>query len=72
MICSVKEPLPLLEGEAETLDVFVCVTEPVEDTDIRGVLVSRMDAVPQVEAVDVFEEETDLLKVAEAEPVLVA
>ncbi len=72
MNCSVKEPLPLLEGEAETLDVFVCVTEPVEDTDIRGVLVSRMDAVPQVEAVDVFEEETDLVNVGEAEVVFVA
>jgi hypothetical protein len=48
------------------------VTEPVEDTDIMGVRVSRIDAVPHVEAVDVFEEETDLLKVAEVEPVLVA
>ncbi len=70
--CAVDEPLSLLEGDAETLGVFVCVVEPVAETDITGVRVSRMDAVPQVEAVDVFEEETDLLKVAEAEPVLVA
>lgn len=72
MICSVNVPLVVLEGDAETVDVFVRVTEPVVVTDIMGVRVSRMDAVPQVEAVDVFEEETDLLKVAEAEPVFVA
>ncbi len=48
------------------------VTEPVVVTDITGVRVSRMDAVPRVEAVDVFEEEMDLLTVAEVEPVLVA
>lgn len=72
MTFSVNVPLLVLEGDAETVDVFVRVTEPVEDTDIRGVLVSRMDAVPQVEAVDVFEEETDLVNVEEAEVVFVA
>lgn len=72
VICSVKVPLLVLEGDAEILDVFVCVTEPVEDTDIMGVLVSRIDAVPQVDAVDVFEEETDLVNVGDAEVVFVA
>jgi len=70
--CSVDEPLLVLEGDAETLDVFVCVTEPVVVTDTMGVRVSRMDAVLQVEAVGVFEEETDLVNVGDAEPVLVA
>jgi len=70
--CSVDEPLLVLEGDAETLDVFVCVTEPVVVTDTMGVAVSRMDAVLQVEAVDVFEEETDLVSVGDAEPVLVS
>lgn len=70
--CSVNVPLLVLEGDAETVDVFVRVTEPVEDTDIMGVLVSRMDAVPRVDAVDVFEEETDLVNVGDADAVFVA
>ena len=52
---SVKDTLPDTDDEAEILGVFVCVAELETDTEIMGVRVSLIDAVPHVDALDVFE-----------------
>jgi hypothetical protein len=69
---SVKDTLPDLDDEAETLGVFVRVAEPVIDTEMTGVLVSLIDAVPHVDALDVFDGGGVLVIVVEPERVLVA
>lgn len=69
---SVKDTLPDLDDEAETLRVFVCVSDLVADTEMMGVRVSLIDAVPHVDALDVFEGGAVLVIVVEPERVLVA
>jgi hypothetical protein len=71
VIRSVKEPLGVTEEEEDTVDVFVCVTEPVPLRVIGGVTVRRIDPVPHVEAVDVLEDELLRVCVTEAEFVFV-
>jgi hypothetical protein len=68
----VKDTLPDLDDEAETLGVFVRVAEPVIDTEMMGVLVSLIDAVPHVDALDVFDGGDVLVIVVEPERVIVA
>jgi hypothetical protein len=72
VVRSVNEPLLVAEDEAETLLVFVCVAELVTVLVPRGVRVSRIDAVPHVEAVEVLEDEVDLENVGDAELVFVS
>ena len=69
---SVKDILLLTDDEAETLGVFVRVAELDTDTEMIGVLVSLVDAVPHVDALDVFEGGDVLVIVVEPERVLVA
>jgi len=69
---SVKDTLPDTDDEAETLRVFVCVSDLVADTEMMGVRVSLVDAVPHVDALDVFEGGAVLVIVVEPERVLVA
>ena len=71
VIRSVKERLLVTEEEEDTVDVFVCVTEPVPVRVMGGVSVLRMEPVPHVEAVDVLEEELLRVCVTEAEFVFV-
>jgi len=71
VIRSVKVRLLVAEEEEEMLDVFVCVIEPVVVLDMGGVGVRRIEPVPQVEAVDVLEDELLRVCVTEAEFVFV-
>ena len=71
VIRSVKERLLVTDEEEERLDVFVCVIEPVLVLVMGGVSVLRMEPVPQVDAVDVLEDELLRVCVTEAEFVFV-
>jgi len=68
---SVEETLLEIEADAETLGVFVCVAELDVVCVPAGVRVILIDAVPHVDAVDVFDAEVDLENVVDAEPVFV-
>jgi hypothetical protein len=69
---SVGDILLLTEADAETLLVFVCVAELVTVCVPGGVRVSRIEAVPHVDAVEVLEEDVDLENVGDAELVFVS
>lgn len=69
---SVKDTLVVTDDEAETLGVFVRVAELDTDTEITGVLVILIDAVPHVDALDVFDGGGVLVIVVDPERVLVA
>jgi len=71
VIRSVKVRLLVAEEEEERLDVFVCVIEPVPLRVMGGVTVRRIEPVPQVDAVDVLEDELLRVCVTEAEFVFV-
>jgi hypothetical protein len=71
VIRPVKERLVVTEEEEERLDVFVCVIEPVVVLDMGGVTVKRIEPVPQVDAVDVLEDELLRVCVTDAEFVFV-
>jgi hypothetical protein len=68
----VKDTLVVTDDEAETLGVFVRVAELDTDTEITGVLVILIDAVPHVDALDVFDGGGVLVIVVDPERVLVA
>jgi len=68
---SVEETLLETEADAETLLVFVCVAELDVVCVPGGVRVILIEAVPHVDAVDVFDAEVDLENVVDAEPVFV-
>ena len=68
---SVEETLLDADDDAETLLVFVCVTELDVVCVPGGVRVILIDAVPHVDAVEVFDADVDLEKVVDAEPVFV-
>jgi hypothetical protein len=68
---SVNDILLLTDDEAETLGVFVCVAELETDTEMMGVRVSLIDAVPHVDALEVFEGGVVLVRVVEADAVFV-
>ncbi len=71
VIRPVSERLVVTEEVEDKLDVFVCVTEPVPLRVMGGVSVLRIEPVPQVDAVDVLEEELLRVFVTEAEFVFV-
>jgi hypothetical protein len=71
VIRSVKVRLLVTEEEEDKLDVFVCVIEPVVVLDMGGVTVKRIEPVPQVDAVDVLEDELLRVCVTDAEFVFV-
>ena len=71
VIRPVKERLVVTEEEEERLDVFVCVIEPVPLRVMGGVTVKRIEPVPQVDAVDVLEDELLRVCVTDAEFVFV-
>jgi len=71
VIRSVKESLLVTEEEEDKLDVFVCVIEPVPLRVMGGVSVLRIEPVPQVDAVDVLEDELLRVCVTDAEFVFV-
>lgn len=71
VIPSVKEPLIVTDDEEDTVDVFVCVTEPVPLRVMGGVTVKRIEPVLHVEAVDVLEDELLRVCIPEAELVFV-
>jgi len=71
VIPSVKEPLIVTDDEEDTVDVFVCVIEPVPVRVMSGVTVKRIEPVLHVEAVDVLEDELLRVCIPEAEFVFV-
>lgn len=71
-IRAVDVRLVVTEAEPVVLALFVCIIELVIVLLIGPVFVSRIDPVPHVEAVDVFEDDTDLVCVVDAEFVFVS
>lgn len=67
----VDDCLVLTETEPVVLALFVCIIEPVIVLLIGPVFVSRIDPVPHVEAVDVLDDDMDLVCVVDAEFVFV-
>jgi hypothetical protein len=71
VIRSVNERLLVTEEEEDKLEVLVCVIEPVPLRVMGGVSVLRIEPVPQVDAVDVLEDELLRVCLTEAEFVFV-
>ena len=71
VIRSVNERLLVTEEEEDKLGVLVCVIEPVPLRVMGGVSVLRIEPVPQVDAVDVLEDELLRVCLTEAEFVFV-
>ena len=71
VIRSVNERLLVTEDEEDKLEVLVCVIEPVPLRVMGGVSVLRIEPVPQVDAVDVLEDELLRVCLTEAEFVFV-
>lgn len=71
VIARLNDNLALAEREDDALGVRVCVVEPDSERVMTGVFVSLIDPVLHGDEVDVLEDDTERVNVAEAELVLV-